>query len=85
MTQDRYDKFAAAVVQWSHACFGVCGVSKRIGSNPVHSPSLDLEGLANSCAGPPLLRLARDKNISMNTNDTETFLTFRGKLLGDAQ
>ncbi|MPC60247.1 hypothetical protein E2C01_054286 [Portunus trituberculatus] len=28
--------FGAAVVQWNHACFGVQGVSKRTGSNPVH-------------------------------------------------
>ncbi|MPC23115.1 hypothetical protein E2C01_016154 [Portunus trituberculatus] len=24
------------MVQWNHACFGVRGVSKRMGSNPVH-------------------------------------------------
>ncbi|MPD04841.1 hypothetical protein E2C01_100553 [Portunus trituberculatus] len=30
----------AAVVQWNHACFGVRGVSKRTGSNPVHDPSV---------------------------------------------
>ncbi|MPC40970.1 hypothetical protein E2C01_034549 [Portunus trituberculatus] len=30
----------AAVVQWNHACFGVRGVSKRTGSNPVHGPSV---------------------------------------------
>ncbi|MPC52756.1 hypothetical protein E2C01_046632 [Portunus trituberculatus] len=29
-----------AVVQWNHACFGVRGVSKRTGSNPVHGPSV---------------------------------------------
>ncbi|MPC09443.1 hypothetical protein E2C01_002055 [Portunus trituberculatus] len=27
--------------QWNHACFGVRGVSKRTGSNPVHGPSAD--------------------------------------------
>ncbi|MPC55131.1 hypothetical protein E2C01_049062 [Portunus trituberculatus] len=30
----------AAVVQCNHACFGVRGVSKRTGSNPVHGPSV---------------------------------------------
>ncbi|MPC24677.1 hypothetical protein E2C01_017764 [Portunus trituberculatus] len=29
-----------AVVQWNHACFGVHGVSKRTGLNPVHDPSV---------------------------------------------
>ncbi|MPC57463.1 hypothetical protein E2C01_051443 [Portunus trituberculatus] len=29
----------AVVVQWNHACFGVRGVSKRTGSNPVYGPS----------------------------------------------
>ncbi|MPC31579.1 hypothetical protein E2C01_024875 [Portunus trituberculatus] len=29
----------AAVVQWNHACFGVRGISKCTGSNPVHGPS----------------------------------------------
>ncbi|MPC88102.1 hypothetical protein E2C01_082994 [Portunus trituberculatus] len=33
--------FQAAVVQWNHACFGVRGISKRTGSNPVHGPSVD--------------------------------------------
>ncbi|MPC16909.1 hypothetical protein E2C01_009747 [Portunus trituberculatus] len=28
------------MVQWNHACFGVQGVSKRTGSNPVHGPSV---------------------------------------------
>ncbi|MPC38931.1 hypothetical protein E2C01_032449 [Portunus trituberculatus] len=28
------------VVQWNHACFGVRGVSKHTGSNPVHGPSV---------------------------------------------
>ncbi|MPC95645.1 hypothetical protein E2C01_090864 [Portunus trituberculatus] len=28
------------MVQWNHACFGVRGVSKRTGSNPVHGPRL---------------------------------------------
>ncbi|MPC56713.1 Venom serine protease Bi-VSP [Portunus trituberculatus] len=31
---------SAAVVQWNHACFGVRGISKRTGSNPVHDPSV---------------------------------------------
>ncbi|MPC63567.1 hypothetical protein E2C01_057666 [Portunus trituberculatus] len=26
--------------QWNHACFGIRGVSKRTGSNPIHSPSV---------------------------------------------
>ncbi|MPC37629.1 hypothetical protein E2C01_031118 [Portunus trituberculatus] len=30
----------AAVVQWNHARFGVRGVSKRTGSNPVHDLSV---------------------------------------------
>ncbi|MPC53318.1 hypothetical protein E2C01_047207 [Portunus trituberculatus] len=30
----------AAVVQWNHARFGVQGVSKRTGSNPVQGPSV---------------------------------------------
>ncbi|MPC09985.1 hypothetical protein E2C01_002610 [Portunus trituberculatus] len=30
----------AAVVQWNHVRFGVRGVSKRTGLNPVHGPSL---------------------------------------------
>ncbi|MPC51891.1 hypothetical protein E2C01_045747 [Portunus trituberculatus] len=30
----------AAVVHWNHACFGIRGVSKRTGSNPVHGPSV---------------------------------------------
>ncbi|MPC15818.1 Microtubule-associated protein tau [Portunus trituberculatus] len=29
-----------AVVQWNHACFGVRGISRRTGSNPVHGPSV---------------------------------------------
>ncbi|MPC27329.1 hypothetical protein E2C01_020501 [Portunus trituberculatus] len=29
-----------ALVQWNHACFGVRGVSKHTGSNPVHGPSV---------------------------------------------
>ncbi|MPC81050.1 hypothetical protein E2C01_075650 [Portunus trituberculatus] len=29
-----------AVVQWNHACFGVRGVSKRTGSDPVHGQSV---------------------------------------------
>ncbi|MPC67105.1 hypothetical protein E2C01_061270 [Portunus trituberculatus] len=33
-------KNRAAVVQWNHAYFGVRGVSKRTGSNPIHSPSV---------------------------------------------
>ncbi|MPC25015.1 hypothetical protein E2C01_018113 [Portunus trituberculatus] len=28
------------VVQWNHACFGVRGVCKRMGSNSVHGPSV---------------------------------------------
>ncbi|MPC28309.1 3-hydroxy-3-methylglutaryl-coenzyme A reductase [Portunus trituberculatus] len=28
------------MVQWNHACFGVRGVSKCTGSNPVHGPSV---------------------------------------------
>ncbi|MPC90880.1 hypothetical protein E2C01_085885 [Portunus trituberculatus] len=28
------------MVQWNHACFGVRGVSKGTGSNPVHGPSV---------------------------------------------
>ncbi|MPD02866.1 hypothetical protein E2C01_098472 [Portunus trituberculatus] len=31
---------SAAVVQWNHACFGVRGVSKRTGSNPIHGLSV---------------------------------------------
>ncbi|MPC71912.1 hypothetical protein E2C01_066204 [Portunus trituberculatus] len=34
------DNSGAAVVQWNHACFGVRGVSKHKGSNPVHGPSV---------------------------------------------
>ncbi|MPC64098.1 hypothetical protein E2C01_058209 [Portunus trituberculatus] len=30
----------AAVVQWNHVRFGIRGVSKRTGSNPVHSRSV---------------------------------------------
>ncbi|MPC44439.1 hypothetical protein E2C01_038112 [Portunus trituberculatus] len=30
------------MVQRNHACFGVRGVSKRTGSNPVHGPSVEL-------------------------------------------
>ncbi|MPC37666.1 hypothetical protein E2C01_031153 [Portunus trituberculatus] len=30
----------AIVLQWNHACFGVRGVSKLTGSNPVHGPSI---------------------------------------------
>ncbi|MPC38464.1 hypothetical protein E2C01_031971 [Portunus trituberculatus] len=26
--------------EWNHVCFGVRGVSKRMGSNPVHGPSV---------------------------------------------
>ncbi|MPC30058.1 hypothetical protein E2C01_023314 [Portunus trituberculatus] len=33
-----------AVVQWNHACFGVRGVSKRTGLNPVHGPTVALVG-----------------------------------------
>ncbi|MPC52422.1 hypothetical protein E2C01_046292 [Portunus trituberculatus] len=29
------------MVQWNHARFGVRGVSKCTGSNPVHGPSVD--------------------------------------------
>ncbi|MPC88892.1 hypothetical protein E2C01_083816 [Portunus trituberculatus] len=38
----------AAVVQWNHARFGVRGISKRTGSNPVHGPSV---GWASSLGG----------------------------------
>ncbi|MPC72069.1 hypothetical protein E2C01_066362 [Portunus trituberculatus] len=31
--------------QWNHACFGIRGVSKRTGSNPVHSPSCEIMNL----------------------------------------
>ncbi|MPC37487.1 hypothetical protein E2C01_030967 [Portunus trituberculatus] len=31
---------SAAMIQWNHACFGVQGVSKRTGSNPVQGPSV---------------------------------------------
>ncbi|MPC82100.1 hypothetical protein E2C01_076745 [Portunus trituberculatus] len=27
------------VVQWNHACFGIRGISKHTGSNPVHGLS----------------------------------------------
>ncbi|MPC47132.1 hypothetical protein E2C01_040867 [Portunus trituberculatus] len=51
----------AAVVQWNHAFFGVRGGSKRMGSNPVHGPSVVLswrlrsehdESHTSSCLGP---------------------------------
>ncbi|MPC35332.1 Ankyrin repeat and LEM domain-containing protein 1 [Portunus trituberculatus] len=32
-------RIMATVVQWNHAYFGIRGVSKRTGSNPVHGPS----------------------------------------------
>ncbi|MPC30514.1 hypothetical protein E2C01_023781 [Portunus trituberculatus] len=35
-----YTNRGAAVVQWNHACFGIRGVSKRTGSNPVHGQSV---------------------------------------------
>ncbi|MPC89459.1 hypothetical protein E2C01_084409 [Portunus trituberculatus] len=43
------------VVQWNHACFGVRGVSKRTGSNPVHGPSVvfTTHFLAYCAAAPP--------------------------------
>ncbi|MPC53613.1 hypothetical protein E2C01_047514 [Portunus trituberculatus] len=43
-----------AVVQWNHACFGVRGVSKDTGSNPVHGPSV---GWASSLAATVSWRL----------------------------
>ncbi|MPC72432.1 hypothetical protein E2C01_066736 [Portunus trituberculatus] len=41
MSEMKQETSGAAMVQWNHACFGVRGVSKRTGSNPVHSPSVD--------------------------------------------
>ncbi|MPC23235.1 hypothetical protein E2C01_016274 [Portunus trituberculatus] len=38
----------AAMVQWNHACFGVRGVSKCTGSNPVHGLSVDLTAIDKS-------------------------------------
>ncbi|MPC43209.1 hypothetical protein E2C01_036849 [Portunus trituberculatus] len=35
-----WKSFNATVVQWNHACFGVRGVSKHMGSNPIHGPSV---------------------------------------------
>ncbi|MPC07734.1 hypothetical protein E2C01_000300 [Portunus trituberculatus] len=35
------NKADTAVVQWNHACFGIRGVSKRTGSNPVHGLSAE--------------------------------------------
>ncbi|MPC11646.1 hypothetical protein E2C01_004317 [Portunus trituberculatus] len=39
----------AAVVQWNHACFGIRGISKRTGSNPVHGPSQGLIAPVQGC------------------------------------
>ncbi|MPC92926.1 hypothetical protein E2C01_088039 [Portunus trituberculatus] len=58
------EQWMAAVVQWNHARFGVQGVSKRTGSNPVHGPSV---GWASSLEATVSWRMGFDIGGTLNS------------------